>query len=161
MKVVCFSFKLNLKKRYKIIQFLHVFQPSFGDNSAICWSILMQDTVLERLLVVDLTKLTVNQIEQFIIFSRNRKTVKKKFCNRHASKQTSFSYSIFRGFLQNMHQNIRKGSYFMNSSSSGEYLIFFCVLCLCLLLTLIYLFIYLIRIIHPTLDNEALLIVAD
>jgi hypothetical protein len=24
-----------------------------------------------------------------------------------------------------MHQNIRKGLYFMNSSSSGEYLIFF------------------------------------
>jgi hypothetical protein len=47
-----------------------------------------------------------------------------------ASKQTSFSYPIFHGFLQNMHQNIRKGSYFMNSSSSGR----FEVLCRCLIL---------------------------
>ncbi len=49
----------------------------------------------------------------------------KKFDIWHASKETSFSYSIFHRFLQNMHQNIRKGSYFMNLSSSGEYLIFF------------------------------------
>jgi hypothetical protein len=41
---------------FSVIQFereTNDFQPSFGDNSAICWSILMQDTVLERLLVVD------------------------------------------------------------------------------------------------------------
>ncbi len=64
-----------------------------------------------------------------LFFSKNRKTVKKKFGNRHASKQTPFSYSIFHRYLQNMHQKIRKGPYFMNSSSSGE----FEVLCLCLL----------------------------
>jgi hypothetical protein len=40
-------------QNHDIIQVLHVFQPSFGDNSAISWSILKQDTVLERLLVVD------------------------------------------------------------------------------------------------------------
>jgi hypothetical protein len=64
------------------------------------------------------------------MFSRNLKIVKKKFGNRHASKQTSFSYSIFHGFLQNMHQHIRKGLYFMDSSSSGG----FEVLCRCLII---------------------------
>ncbi len=51
-----FLVQFELKKplqNHDFIQFLHVFQPSFGDNSAICWPILMQDTVLERLLVVD------------------------------------------------------------------------------------------------------------
>jgi hypothetical protein len=32
---------------------IDVFQFSFDEILAICWSILMQDTVLERLLVVD------------------------------------------------------------------------------------------------------------
>jgi hypothetical protein len=51
-----FLVQIELKKplqNYDFIQFLHVFQPSFGDYLAICWSILMQDTVLESLLVVD------------------------------------------------------------------------------------------------------------
>jgi hypothetical protein len=34
-------------------EFSHVFQPSFDDISAICWPILMQNSVLETLLVVN------------------------------------------------------------------------------------------------------------
>jgi hypothetical protein len=51
-----FLVQIELKKplqNHEFIQFLHVFQPSFDDNSAICWPILMHDIVLERLLVVD------------------------------------------------------------------------------------------------------------
>jgi hypothetical protein len=44
----------------------------------------------------------------------------KKFGSQHVSKQTLFSYPIFRKFLQNT-QKIRKGPYFMNSTSSGEF----------------------------------------
>jgi hypothetical protein len=40
-------------QNHDFIQLLHVFKPTFGDNSVICWSILMQDTVLKRLLVVN------------------------------------------------------------------------------------------------------------
>jgi hypothetical protein len=47
------AFFLNYFFIYYLFEFTHVFQPSFDDISAIGWSILMQDTVLERLLVVD------------------------------------------------------------------------------------------------------------
>jgi hypothetical protein len=46
------EFKKSVKN-FDFIRFSPVFQPSFGDISAICWSILMQNSVLERLLVVD------------------------------------------------------------------------------------------------------------
>jgi hypothetical protein len=41
---------------FSVIQFereTNDFHPYFDDISAICWSILMPDTVLERLLVVE------------------------------------------------------------------------------------------------------------
>jgi hypothetical protein len=53
---ICIYWSFSVKKplqNYDFIKFLHVFQPSFDDNSAICWSILMQNSVLERLLVVE------------------------------------------------------------------------------------------------------------
>jgi hypothetical protein len=43
-----------------------------------------------------------------LLFQINRKSVKKKFGIRHASKQTSFSYPIFCRFLKNMHKKSEK-----------------------------------------------------
>jgi hypothetical protein len=43
----------NPLENHAFFQVSHVFHHSFGDISAICWPILMQNTVLERLLVVD------------------------------------------------------------------------------------------------------------
>ncbi len=50
-----FSQKSNNKSVRKswFFQVLHVFHPCFDDISAICWPIWMQNSVLERLLVVD------------------------------------------------------------------------------------------------------------
>jgi hypothetical protein len=48
--------KIKFKKpleNYDLFELSHVFQPSFNDISAICWPIWMQNSVLERLLVVD------------------------------------------------------------------------------------------------------------
>jgi hypothetical protein len=49
------SIKSNKKfvRKPWFFEFSHVFQHSFDDISAIRWPILMQSTVLERLLVVD------------------------------------------------------------------------------------------------------------
>jgi hypothetical protein len=45
-----------------------VFQPSFDDISAICWSILMQNCVLERLLVKDyMTEIWIGNLENFMV----------------------------------------------------------------------------------------------
>jgi hypothetical protein len=52
----CVSRKNRFKKtdrNHDLFEFPHVFQQSFDDISAICWPILMQNTILERLLVVD------------------------------------------------------------------------------------------------------------
>jgi hypothetical protein len=44
------------------------FHPYFDDISAICWSILMQDTVLERLLVVDyMTEIWIRNLQNFLL----------------------------------------------------------------------------------------------
>jgi hypothetical protein len=60
--------RLFLVQNHDFIQFLHVFQPSFGDNSAICWSIFMHDTVLERLLVVDyMTEILILNLQTFVL----------------------------------------------------------------------------------------------
>jgi hypothetical protein len=51
-----FIAKIELKKpleKHDLFEVSHVFQLSFDDISAICWTILMQDTVLERSLVVE------------------------------------------------------------------------------------------------------------
>ncbi len=51
-----FLAKIELEKtleKHDLFEVSHVFQPSFDDISAICWSILMQDTILERSLDVD------------------------------------------------------------------------------------------------------------
>jgi hypothetical protein len=56
LKNVYFSPKSNKKnplENHHFFQVSHVFQPSFDDMSAICWPILMQSTVLERLFVID------------------------------------------------------------------------------------------------------------
>jgi hypothetical protein len=43
----------NPLENHDFFEFLHVFQSSFDDISAICWPILMQNSVLERPIVVD------------------------------------------------------------------------------------------------------------
>jgi hypothetical protein len=51
-----FLAKIDLKKpleNHDLFEVSHVFQPFLNDISAICWTILMQISVLERLLVVD------------------------------------------------------------------------------------------------------------
>jgi hypothetical protein len=51
-----FLAKIDLKKlleNHDLFEVSHVFQLFLNDISAICWSILMQNSVLERLLVVD------------------------------------------------------------------------------------------------------------
>jgi hypothetical protein len=48
--------KIELKKpleKHDLFEVSHVFKHSFGEISAICWMILMQNSVLERSLVVD------------------------------------------------------------------------------------------------------------
>ncbi len=66
-----FLVQIELKKpieNHDFIQVSHVFQPSFGDNSAIPWSILKQDTVLERLLVVDsMTEICIWNLQNFAL----------------------------------------------------------------------------------------------
>jgi hypothetical protein len=54
-KTLYFSQKANKKplENHDFFQVSHIFQHSLGDISDICWPILMQSTVLERLLVVD------------------------------------------------------------------------------------------------------------
>jgi hypothetical protein len=56
---------------YFLIQFereTNDFYPYFDDISAICWSILMQDTVLERLLVVDyMTEIWILNLQNFVL----------------------------------------------------------------------------------------------
>jgi hypothetical protein len=45
----------------------NVFQPSFDDISAICWPILMQSNVLERLLVVEyMTNIRMSNFKIFM-----------------------------------------------------------------------------------------------
>jgi hypothetical protein len=43
----------NPLENHDFLRVSHVFQPFLNDISAICWPILMQNSVLERLLVVD------------------------------------------------------------------------------------------------------------
>jgi hypothetical protein len=43
----------NPLENHDFFQVSHVFQPSFDNISAIWWPILMQNTILERLLVID------------------------------------------------------------------------------------------------------------
>jgi hypothetical protein len=44
----------NPLEKHDFFEFQHIFQQSFDDISAICWPILLQNTILERLLVVNL-----------------------------------------------------------------------------------------------------------
>ncbi len=51
-----FLAKIDLKKpleNHDLFEVSHVFQPSFDEILAICWTIFMQISVLERLLVLD------------------------------------------------------------------------------------------------------------
>jgi hypothetical protein len=44
------------------------FHPYFDDISAICWLILMQDTVLEKFLVVEnMTEIWIRNLQNFVL----------------------------------------------------------------------------------------------
>jgi hypothetical protein len=58
----------NSLENHDFFEFSHVFQPSFDDISAICWPILMQNSVLETLLVVNyMTEIWMRNLKNFMV----------------------------------------------------------------------------------------------